>query len=154
MFLNKLNKISDEYTGAIDKSYPFLCRYAGKDNLLKALNGNTDDYRWASISAQEAESIKIATLMYVKFIYVGDAKSFRIKSNFVDSGLLIPVSICGILVQSILFLKDKYKKIEGSYQQLNTSDQAHIRQFDVDVNNCTLCGNFNLKTCTYYCELG
>jgi len=163
MFLSSLIKIEEEHTGAIDECLPFLCRYAGKASLLQALRGETDDYRWESISVDEAESVKIAVLMYVKYIHINSSKSSIFNINLIQliknasqsvKRPILKVSINGVLVQSVLFLKDKYKQGEGHHPSLNTDDQVYVKQLNANLSGFVLQGTFNLKTCSYYHQLG
>src|SRR6056297_1963463 len=107
-------KISRSYLGAIDGAKPYLAKYDGKSKISDVVKGNTSNCWWKTISISEAEDCKIPIIMFVKYIDYNRnfANQLSITYNtqkLKSDRLIINASVHGLVVNNILFLKDKYK---------------------------------------------
>lgn len=152
-FLNNMKRVGPEYLGAIDGCLPFLCKCVGVSKLSDIfLEENDYKYDWKSISMAEAENIKIAVIMYIKRIHIDDYmySSLNFFKGFgSDSVFSLRAHICGIGIQDIIFLKDKYNTIEGEIDDLKVSDHYEINNYGC-IEGIDVEGSFNIRNCMYY----
>lgn len=159
MFIKGLKKVSNDYIGAISGCMPFLCKLANEQSLKKALAGELDNYLWESISIKEAECVNPAILMYVKHIHVdNNPRSMYSINNIkqlknilnIDGNMILNASINGIMVDTVLFLKDKYKTEDNGFSDLETNDKFYLSRLGSEITGCTVRGTFDLRTCCYF----
>lgn len=153
-FLRRMNKLDSGSLGAIDGCIPFLCECVGVKNVLSVFDERNDyKYEWKSLSMSKAERVKVAVVMYVKSVSMDDytyaVASFINNMNSIGNNISFRAHINGVLIQSVLFLKDKYRTTNGETNSLNVSDNYEIPGRG-KINDIDLVGSFNISNCYYY----
>lgn len=162
--IDGLRRIGQEDLGAIDNTIGYICKYDGNATIDDILSGNVSHWYWRTIPSAEAENMNSVCIMLVKHVDENPtlAKILKqMKIHITSLGFIplplnapemkeIPVGISGIVVNEILFLRDRFKTNEYIID-FSTQEDLQMRR-GVALNSYCLRGRFDLTLCSYYCE--
>lgn len=160
MLIDNLKKVSQEYVGAVDGAIPYICKHSTSSSMDDILKGKTNKWMWESVSGEEAEFMDPIVLMFVKHIEFNHKdnnpailRAFNIKPGK-NNRYPVRASIVGLLIDTTLYLKDKYKTEKLDLMKITTHDVIEINRlsYDVNLSENYIHGCFDLRSCTYYCK--
>ena len=159
MITDNLKLVSENYIGAVENAIPYICKHSKLTSLDIILNGSTNEWQWESVSTDEAENVDPMMIMFVKHIATNIKKNPALLSFLgvkPDKNGRYPVraSIVGILIDTTLYLKDKYKSDKLDLMQMTTHDTISIDRtlLKANLHDSYIVGRFDLRSCTYYCK--
>lgn len=144
-----LKKINQDDLGAIDNTTGYFCKFDENLFVNDILNGKVKNWSWSTISTIEIEEYEEACVMFVDHIDEDPLSNM----NFLPSFRLnrrVEVGIYGILINQLLFVRDKFK-VKKSFTGFTTQESLHKNR-GVAINSYCLHGVFNLTLCSYYCD--
>jgi hypothetical protein len=161
MLVDNLKQVSQEHVGAVDGAVPYICKHSKSSSLDDIMCGKLNEWMWESVSVSEAEFMDPIMLMFVKHVEFSHQnnnpallKAFNIGPNKINNRYPVRASIVGILIDTTLYLKDKYKSEKLDLMKITTHEAIEINRlsYNINLNENYILGCFDLRSCTYYCK--
>ena len=149
--LSGIKKITEDRLGALDGATPYLCRHAYHRSLSDILAGDVECWDWITISANEAEDLKIITIVFVNFIDQSTAYNYNTIVNS-NQKTVVLASAVGLMINDYVFLNDNYKTTDFKFD-LRSSDIVRFDHLNQEVSDYVVRATFDLENCSYYCRL-